>query len=281
MRMEARAVVAGQELWAQVEPPAAPKFDPAGAVESLLEEAESTSKSLWGNSAQQYREEADMLIAGIREVVATDPDKLQALCERLKLLVEWYRGDPNEALSPPMHRFEAHLDALRRLVYRTTNTLYGMDRTTWEKRIADIEKRAQEAYEANDAVAWRRVYNEVQALYETANQEEFAALKLDDPAFLQRRIRYERQSAQELEQKLADFIPSSSDVGALQIAERDKLLAALQEKVFTQLNTLSADTNDPNALRRKLEGINAETSRIESALERLPSLGLVTERGGG
>ena len=104
MRMEARAVVAGQELWAQVEPPAAPRFDPAGAVESLLAEAETTSKSLWGDSGRHYRDEADMLIAGIREVVTTDPDKLQALCEKLKILVEWYRGDPNESLSPPMGR---------------------------------------------------------------------------------------------------------------------------------------------------------------------------------
>jgi molecular chaperone DnaK len=280
MRMEARAVVAGQELWAQVEPPAAPRFDPAGAVESLLEDAESTGKGLWGNSALVYRDEADLLVAGIREVVATDPDKLQALCEKLRILVDWYRGDPNETLSPPMQRFETELDALRRLVYRTTNTLYGMDRSAWEKRIGDIEARASAAYEANDAVGWRRVYNEVQALYETANQEEFAALRLDDPAYLERRLRNERYYAQTVERKLVDFVPSSSDVGALQLSERDKLLASLHEKVVEPLRALTSDTTDAAALRRKLEGFNAETSRIDTALERLPSLGLVAERGG-
>ncbi|MRG96612.1 Hsp70 family protein [Polyangium spumosum] len=280
MRMEARAVVAGQELWAQVEPPAAPRFDPAGAVESLLEEAESTNKSLWGASAQSYRAEADMLVAGIREVVATDPDKLQALCEKLRLLVDWYRGDPNETLSPPMARFESELDDLRRRVYRTSGNLYGMDRAAWEKRLADIEARAMAAYEANDAVAWRRVFNEVQALDETAMQEEFAQMRLDDPAYLERRLRNERYYAQSVERKLVDFVPSSSDVGSMQIAERDKLVAQLHEKVLGPLGSLTADTTDAGALRRKLEGINAETARIDSARERLPSLGLVTERGG-
>jgi molecular chaperone DnaK len=280
MRMEARAVVAGQELWAQVEPPAAPKFDPAGAVEVLLEDADATSRSLWGTSAQQYRAEADMLVAGIREVVSTDPDKLQALCEKLRLLVDGYRGDPNESLSPPMHRFQGELDDLKRLVYRSSGVLYGMDRKQWDARLADIEARAQAAYEASDGAAWRRIYNEVQALYETASQEEFAAMRLDDPAYLDRRLRNERYYAQSVERKLVDFVPSSSDVGSLQVAERDKLVAQLHEKVLEPLRNLSADTNDAGALRRKLDTINAETSRIDNALERLPSLGLVTERGG-
>ena len=65
------------------------------------------------------------------------------------------------------------------------------------------------------------------------------------------------------------------------LAERDKLLASLHEKVLEPMKTLGSDTADPAAIRRKLEGMNAETSRIETALERLPSLGLVTERGGG
>ncbi len=281
MRMEARAVVAGQELWAQIEPPAAPRFDPAGAVEALLEEAESTNKNLWGSSAQSYRAEADMLIAGIREVVTTDPDKLQALSEKLRLLVDWYRGDPNETLSPPMARFEAELDELRRRVYRASGNLYGMDRAAWEKRLAEIEARATAAYEASDAVAWRRVYNEVQALDETAMQEEFAAMRLDDPAYLERRLQSERYYAQSIERKLVDFVPSSSDVGPMQVAERDKLLVSLHDKVLAPLGSLTADTNDAGALRRKLEAINAETSRIDNARERLPSLGLVTERGGG
>ncbi|MEM9877282.1 MAG: Hsp70 family protein, partial [Myxococcota bacterium] len=40
MRLEARAEVGGQELWATLEPPTPPRFDPKGDVEGLLEQAE-------------------------------------------------------------------------------------------------------------------------------------------------------------------------------------------------------------------------------------------------
>ncbi len=37
---------------------------------------------------------------------------------------------------------------------------------------------------------------------------------------------------------------------------------------------------DAAALRRTLDQVNGELERIENALERIPSLGLVTDRGG-
>jgi molecular chaperone DnaK len=282
MRMEARAVVAGQELWAQVEPPKEPRFDPRGAVDGLLEEAESVGRSLWGNVGQAYRREAESLTAGIREVVATDPDKLSALCDRLRRLVDEFKAGPGEGLSPPMHRFESELDDLRRVVYRAKATLLGMDRAAWDARIEDIQRRAQAAYDANDAPAWRRIYNEVLALYETASQEEFSAVRLDDPGYLTRRLAGVLHYANRIEASLADFVPSAADeVRAMQIAERDRLLAALREKVTAPLGSLKIDEGtDAAAVRRKLEQVASELNRIEGALERIPSLGLVTERGG-
>ena len=59
-----------------------------------------------------------------------------------------------------------------------------------------------------------------------------------------------------------------------------KRVAQLREKALEPLDKLTADTTDAGALRRKLEPIDAETERIEAAVERLPSIGLVTERGG-
>lgn len=282
MRMEARAVVAGQELWAQVEPPKEPRFDPRGAVDGLLEEAESVGRSLWGNVGQAYRREAESLTAGIREVVATDPDKLSALCDRLRRLVDEFKAGPGEGLSPPMHRFESELDDLRRVVYRAKATLLGMDRAAWDARIEDIQRRAQAAYDANDAPAWRRIYNEVLALYETASQEEFSAVRLDDPGYLTRRLAGVLHYANRIEASLTDFVPSAADeVRAMQIAERDRLLAALREKVTAPLVSLKIDEGtDAAAVRRKLEQVASELNRIEGALERIPSLGLVTERGG-
>jgi molecular chaperone DnaK len=282
MRMEARAVVAGQELWAQIEPPQQARFDPRGAVDTLLADAESVGRSLWGSLGQSYRREADKLAVGIREVVATDPDKLTALCERLRLLVDEFRGGPTETLAPPMHRFESELDDLRRLVYRSNGVLIGMDRAAWDARIAEIEERAHAAYNAADAAAWRRVYNEVLALYETASQEEFAAMRIDDPAYLTRRLAGVVRYANRIELALTDFVPAAADeVRAMQLVERDRLLASLKEKVQAPIQGLSVgDEADNAAARRKLEQVSSELSRIEAALERIPSLGLVTERGG-
>jgi molecular chaperone DnaK len=67
----------------------------------------------------------------------------------------------------------------------------------------------------------------------------------------------------------------------MQLAERDRLLGVLREKVMSPLGSLKVDdSTDSSAVRRKLEQIASELNRIESALERIPSLGLVTERGG-
>src|SRR5262249_23640355 len=104
MRIEARAEVAGQKLWAQIERPDARKLDAGGGVEALLGEAEAIGRSLGGGLGQTYRREADVLVTGIREVIATDPDKLHALGERLHLLVTEFRADQASGLSPPWHR---------------------------------------------------------------------------------------------------------------------------------------------------------------------------------
>jgi molecular chaperone DnaK len=283
MRLEARANVAGHELWATIEAPETPKFDPKGNVEQLLEDAEETRRALWGVRGDAYRREADALTAGIREVVATDPDKLAVLCERLRRLVDEFRPDDTAGgLAPPLHHFEYELNSLRRVVYRASGPLMGMDRNGWEERIKDIETRAQAAYEEVDAVAWRRIYNEVQALRETAHQEEFAALRLDDPAYVARRLLGAVARANEVERDLRDFVPAQAEeVKALQLAERDRLLGQLDSKVSAVLGKITSAESDPNGVRRQLEQIASELDRIEMAIERIPSLGVVAEHGGG
>ena len=301
MRIEARALVAGQELWAQVEAPTLARFDPRGAVDALLEEAENAGRALWGGLGASYRREADALVAAIRELTAIDPDKVEALCQQLRILIDEVRGGPNEDLAPPMHRFEETLDALRRIVYRAQATLVGMDRGGWEKTISDIEERARAAHDANDGPAWRRAFNEVQALLETAHQEEFATMRLEDPAYVSRRIANVIAWANRVETSLADIVPpASEEVRAMQAKERDRLSAWLREKVSEPLSKMEkvheggetpsdgapvafhktdAGTKAAAATRQQLSSISAELERIEAAVERIPSLGLVTDRG--
>ncbi|MFT3771042.1 MAG: Hsp70 family protein [Minicystis sp.] len=280
MRIEARAEVAGRKLWAQIERPEAPRLDPSGALEALLDEADSLGRSLWGTLGHAYRREADVLVTGIREVITTDPDKLQALSGQLHQLVAEFRADQTTGLKPPWHRFEAELDGLRRVVYRTPGILAGMDRDTWDARLADIESRSRTAFETSDAAGWRRAYNEVQALYETAIQEEFASTRLDDPAYLSRLVNGEVARANRVEQLLADFIPAAEgEVRDLQLAERDRLVTAFQAAVAPLAAIQRGEVSDAAELRRRLDGIGSELERIKGALERVPALGLVTERG--
>ncbi len=281
MRMKARAVVVGSEVWAQVEAPDQHRFDPKGNVDELLAEAETAGRGLWGQHASYYRREADQLVVAIREVAAIDPDKLLALCERLRLLIDECRGSADEELVPPLARFDDTLNALRVIVFRSQGAVAGFDRGQWEGKIAELEQRGYAAHDARDASLWRRTYNELQALLDTAHQEEFAMMKVDDPVYLTRRLANTRACAKRLEADVAEFVPAAAEeLHAMQAAEQKRLAAWLEEKVNRPLHALEVREGQSAALRRALDQINGELERVENALERIPSLGLVTDRGG-
>jgi len=279
MRMQARAVVAGQELWALVEAPSSARYEKVEAILALLEEAEEAGRTLWGTYGQMYQRESERLAASIRELIAIDPDKCDALCQKLRLLVDEFRGGEQEEMTPPMHRFEQVLNSLRRIVYRATGPLVGMDRAAWEERIARIVAEAERAYAASDGPSWRRIFNETQALVETAYQEELSAVRHDDPTYLARRFATVFAWASRLELELEDFQPSATEeVRAVQVAEKERLVAWLRDKCAKPLGTLEG-SHDVAQTRRILEQVAAELERIQAALERIPSIGLVTDRG--
>jgi hypothetical protein len=248
-------------------------------IDALLAEAEQVARSLWGRDAIVFRREYEPLATGLREVAFGDPAKIAALAGRLRHLVDEFRSTDGGDLSPPLHRFEHVMDLLRRVVYRGRSALLGMDAPQWEARIADLEGRAQAAWEAADATSWRRTYNEAQALFETAQSQELASQRTDDPAHLARRVAGLSGVMTAIERELLDFVPSSADeVRGLQLAERDRLVSALVERVKKPLESATVDAESPHEVRRRLDAISAELERIANALERLPSIGLVTER---
>lgn len=281
MRLEAQATVGAQQIQAHIEPPQSPQG--AVDVEALLDQAEKARRGLWGGLGSEFNREADRLVVGIREVLHTDPDKLDALCQRLQHLVEEFHGGAGEALVPPMQRMEDAFDVLRRVVYRASGILMGMERAEWEKRIDALYDKAMAAHEAGDGPTWRRVFNEVQALCETAYQEEFSQMRLDDPAYIQRRTLSLSWRAQQLEQALSELVPSTTDeIRVMQIAEQKRLGKWLEDSVRKPLKVMTEDEKkEPSAARRSIEQIDAEIERIEAAVERLPSIGLVTDRGAG
>lgn len=283
MRMEAHATVGSQQIQAHIEPPPSPAGD-AGDVEALLERAEKAKRSLWGGLGSEFSREADLLVVGIREVLHTDPDKLAALCERLRHLVDEFHGGVGEALVPPMARMEDAFDTLRRVVYRADGLLMGMERSEWDKRIDSLYDRAMDAHSAGDGPSWRRIYNEVQALCETAYQEEFSRMRMDDPAYITRRTLSLAWRAQRVEQMLGELVPSTTDeIRAMQAVEQIRIEKWLADAVKRPLSVIKEGEGkkEPSELRRSLENVDAEIDRIEAAVERLPSIGLVTDRGAG
>jgi molecular chaperone DnaK len=282
MRLEARATVGAQEIQAHIEPPQQASADDAD-VDALLEQTEKARRQLWGDLGTSFGREADRLVAGIREVIQTDPDKLQALAERLRHLVEEFHGGEGEALVPPMARMEEAFDALRRIVYRSSGAVMGVSREDWEKRIDGLFDKGMAAHDASDGPTWRRVYNEVQALTETAYQEEFAQTRLDDPAYVQRRVLGLGWRTQQVERTLADFVPSAADeVKSMQLAEQKRIEKWLEDAVSKPLRALREQEGkqDVNDARRIASQLDAELERIEAAVERIGSIGLVTDRGG-
>jgi hypothetical protein len=284
MRLEAQATVGAQQIQAHIEPPQAGGPTDAAEVEALLDRADKARRTLWGGLGSEFAREADRLIVGIREVIATDPDKLAALCDRLRHLVDEFHGGVGEPLVPPMARMEDAFDSLRRVVYRAGGSIMGMDRAEWDKRIESLYDRGMEAHGANDGPTWRRIYNEVQALSETAYQEEFSRIRLDDPAYVTRRTVTLGWRAQRVEQALAELVPSTTDeIRAMQSAEQSRIEKWLAESVKKPLAAVkdAEGKREATELRRSLENVDAEIERIEAAVERLPSLGLVTDRGAG
>jgi molecular chaperone DnaK len=280
MRIEARAKVAGRELWARID--AAPRtVVNIDEIDGLLADGERISKHLWGREAQSFRREFEPLANGLRELVSTDPTRLAALASALKELLEEFDSRDAHELSPPFQRFEAVLDALRTTVYSARGPLLGLDRSAWDARVNELHTRAHAAWESADAPEWRRVYSEAQALLETAHTHELGSMRIDDPSYLVRRATGLHAWAMRIERALLDFIPSSTEeLRELQLEERDRLLETLRRKITEPLGRLSEGARTPTEVRQRLDAFSSELERIDHAAERLPSIGVVSDRRG-
>ena len=217
-------------------------------------------------------------MTGLREIAFSDPGRAAVLAARLRELIDHFGAEEGE-LSPPITRFEQVLDALRRAVWRSGGAILNMDASTWEARIADLDDRARSAWDARDAEGWRRTYNEAQALYETATTQEHATARGGDPAYVAKRVIGVRAWMGDLEARLEDFVPSAnSEVRDKQMGERDKLLTEVRDSVRPRLMALAQGEPSMHEMRRTVDTLASELERVEAALERLPTLGLVTDR---
>ncbi|MFO0680431.1 MAG: Hsp70 family protein [Sandaracinus sp.] len=275
MRLDARAEVAGRELWAKIE---MAKRDETSAreIDALLEEVEKVERRLWGRDADGFRRAVGPLVQGLREGRTTAPEKRAALAMQLRVAIDEVASQ-GDRLSPPLARFEDTLDALRRIVFVSDTALLGKPIEHWEARIGDLDARGRSAWEAQDEPGWRRATNEAQALFETASTQASVARRSDDPGYLALRATGTRAWGDRLLRALDDFALSDApEIRALQTKEREALASAVRAALVKML--ADSEGKEPHEIRRALDQAAADLDRVERAVERLPAIGLVTDR---
>lgn len=278
MQMVAEGGVADQVFWAQIEPPPSRQERTWGEVEETLDEAEQVAERLWGHDATWFRERLGYLKAGIQEAARTDPDKLQVLVGRLEDLLADYRSE-DHSLSPSYDRFERILNLIRRRVFQKDEEerTLGLTASQWTERLAEIERRGADAYAGRDQGTWSRTYSQAQAIYESLSQDESRFGKTDESDQLARSVQSARFLVEQFKEALAILVLSeNAETRKLQQQEKLAVLDALNDEVIRPLDALG--DRPPVEARGSVEKIHAALRRIERRLERLPAMGLVSER---
>jgi molecular chaperone DnaK len=278
MAMVASGEVLGQSFWAQIEPPPAREALEWEQIEQLLERVDSVGRALWGNEARYFREATDMLVAGIRETARTDPDKLQVLVSRLEEAMEDYHNRERE-LTPGYGRFALLLDTIKRVIYRQEGTHHlGMSQAEWGQRLKQIEAAGESAFEARDQPAWSKVFNQVQAIWESLAQDEYLFVRTDPAEYVRRLYGIIRRKQQELDSELAGFEYSGNpETREVQQREVGRLREELASKVEVALERFDPDSELLGQQRAELDRLYEVLGHLERQLEKLPTLGLVRQ----
>jgi molecular chaperone DnaK len=278
MAMVASGEVLGQSFWAQIEPPAAREALAWEDIELLLIRVEAVGRTLWGNEAQYFREATDMLVAGIRETARTDPDKLQVLVSRLEEAMEDYHSRDHE-LTPGYGRFTALLDAIKRAVYRQGGgNQLGMTPDEWRARLEQIERQGDAAYQAHDQVSWGKLFNQVQAIWESLAQDEHLFARTDPAEYVKRLYGILQRKHNDLDSALSGFDYSGNpETREVQAREIRRLQEELASKVAAPLERVDPESELVGQQRAELDRLYEVIGHLERQLEKLPTLGLVRQ----
>jgi len=277
MALDVRASVAGRELWSRIEEQRASATPAKEHIEFLLSAGERLREGLWGHQRTLFGWNFDPLASGLAEASSNDPDRTRALAAQLEQLLEAAGIGEEGTLSPPWEHFEGTLDAVRRVAFRSEKVL-GQDAASWEARLASLTERGREAQRALDEGAWRAVTNEAQALQETLATQASSVMDVNDPQYVRARLMSSKRHAETVVGRITTLVLSTTpELRALQANERDRITAQLETECLVPLEGIDPEAN-PNDVRRRLGGIGAILDRLEESLDRLPSLGLVTDK---
>ena len=284
MRIEATAEVAGRQVKATLTPAADGGHASAAQVEELLADAERSRHSFLGQEGKELGEEVDWLVFGIREAYRIDPDKLDALCRRLRGILDEH-GTATEGLQPARHVFEQNLTRARRAALAIDADAAGLSKDEWVRRIEGLEKRARAAFEAADATRWSRSNEELQAIYETLTIERLNIVSVSDPKYAERLAFGLSVRVAELERKLAALeVEGDAELRRLRQNELVRLQTWLTSDVQPRLDSVKGKRQGGATVAdcvQELSELGHELDRIEHSIARVPQLGLSTDRGRG
>ena len=276
MTMVASGEVQGQTFWAQIEPPPEREMKEWEEIEELLERVDTITRELWGFEARHFKERTDPLVAGIRETVRTDPDKLQVLVARLEEAIEDYH-ERDTALTPGWGRYEVLLDAIKRVVFRGDGRLnLGLKLEEWRQRLEKLEEEASEAFNQHDQTRWSKAFGQIQAIWESLAQDEYRFTRNDPEKFAQQVEFAVRIKFEEVENQLSDFSFSANpETRTLQEARVNELRQELRAKVSNPLRQIDIERMGPGPARQELEKLRESLEYFERQIEKLPTIGLV------
>ena len=276
MTMVASGEVMGQTFWAQIEPPPEREIKRWEQIEELLTRVDRVNRELWGYEARHFKDATEPLVAGIRETARTDPDKLQVLVRRLEEVVEDYH-EKDRALTPGWGRYEALLDAIKRVVFRGDGRLnLGMNLDEWRARLSALEEKAQESFARQDQLAWSQVFGQVQAIWESLAQDEYRFSRSDPTEHAQRLMVSVRTQRDDVLAQISEFTLSANpETRELQEARIKELLAELTARVDNPLRQIDIERMGAGPAKQHLEKLTETLDYFERQLEKLPTIGLV------
>ncbi len=277
MALDVTAKVVGRELVCGIEDRRTSGTPDREHVEALLSSGERLREGLWGHRRTLFGWTFDPLASGLREAASNDPDRTRALVSQLEQLLEASGLAEEGALSPPWEHFEGTLDAVRRVAFRGSDVL-GQSASSWAARLDEMTQRGRDAQRAHDEAAWRAVTNEAQALHETLATQAHSVMDVNDPLYVRARWMSTKRHAETVVRRITSLVLSSTpELRALQAAERDRITSQLESGCLVPLDALDPE-GDPVEVRRRLGTIGALLDRLDEALDRLPSIGLVTDQ---
>ncbi len=285
MRIEATAEVAGTKVKAVVMPAEGAGHLAAAYVEAILTEAERSRHSLLGQEGKSIGEEVDWLVFGIREAYRIDPDKLDALCRRLRGILDEYGTPAGDGMQPPLYLFEQNLTRARRTALAMEGDAAGLSKDEWIRRIEGLQHRAREAFAAADSARWTRANEELQAVYETLTIERLSIVSASDPRYAERLAFGIAVRIAELERRLAGLeVDGDAELRRLRQAELNRIATWLTSDVQPRLGAVKEKRAGGATVAdsvQELSEMDHELERIEHAISRVPQLGLSTDRGRG